>query len=557
MDHLTKEQRHKNMAANKGKGTKLEIMFGKFLWNAGIRYCKNDKSVFGKPDFVIRGSKIAIFCDGEFWHGRNWDIRKNEHKSNCEFWHSKIARNIERDKEVNEELRKQGWKVFRFWETEITTNPDVCLNEVLNYMNRKSTTDDKIAITKMCGGGKVSMQMYGPHSLNEDGSIIPFEEQMAIVSHYLHNQGYKYAKPYEVKAEGLIEDIYNIHQKKSDTQCVLDVCVQYSLFSDLFYPIVMILRQEKNGKFNYKLHDKDVVIQTPEGDELLRTPASVFLVEAENLLKAINESEGAFPIPQIESFMNRIYCHSLKAKSSDKTDIRIILHDRRTKINSEMGFSIKSQLGGDSTLLNASKATNFNFKIDGASLSDGDIAKINSLSPTRNKVIERFKAITKKGGKLIFDKVDNSTFRNNLIMLDGDLPTIIAHLLLEQLNNGVSTLKELADYITQTNPLGYDTEQASPFYAYKIKHLLTSAALGMMPATAWSGKFDANGGYLVVKKDGEILCYHFYDRNRFEDYLFSNAYLERSSTSRHEYASIIKENDGTLSFKLNFQVRLK
>ena len=108
-----------------------------------------------------------------------------------------------------------------------------------------------------------------------------------------------------------------------------------------------------------------------------------------------------------------------------------------------------------------------------------------------------------------------------------------------------------------STPLGYDTEQASPFYAYKIKHLLTSAALGMMPATAWSGKFDANGGYLVVKKDGEILCYHFYDRNRFEDYLFSNAYLERSSTSRHEYASIIKENDGTLSFKLNFQVRLK
>lgn len=233
------------------------------------------------------------------------------------------------------------------------------------------------------------------------------------------------------------------------------------------------------------------------------------------------------------------------------------MHDRRTKINSEMGFSIKSQLGGDSTLLNASKATNFNFKIEGTSLSDEDIAKINSLNPTRNKVIERYKAITKKGCKLIFDKVDNSTFRNNLIMLDGDLPSIIANLLLEQLNSGVSTLKELVEQITETNPLGYDTEQASPFYAYKIKHLLTSAALGMMPATAWSGKFDANGGYLVVKKDGEILCYHFYDRNRFEDYLFSNAYLERSSTSRHEYASIIKENDGTFSFKLNFQVRLK
>ena len=326
---------------------------------------------------------------------------------------------------------------------------------------------------------------------------------------------------------------------------------------DLFYPIVMILRQEKDGNFNYKLHDKDVVIQTPEGDELLRIPASVFLVEAENLLKAINERDGAFPVPQIESFMNRIYCHSLKAKSADKTDIRIILHDRRTKINTEMGFSIKSQLGGDSTLLNASKATNFNFKIHGTVLSDEDIAYVNSLNPKRNKVIDRVNAIKKKGGKLVFDKVDNQTFRNNLVMLDGDLPFIIANLLLEQLNSGISTLKELVEKITETNPLGYDTKQTSPFYAYKIKHLLTSAALGMMPATAWSGEFDANGGYLVVKRDGEILCYHFYDRNRFEDYLFSNAYLERSSTSRHEYASIIKENDGTLSFKLNFQVRLK
>ena len=338
---------------------------------------------------------------------------------------------------------------------------------------------------------------------------------------------------------------------------ILYLLHEQNKIQDLFYPIIMILRQDKDGNYNYRLQDKDVVIQTPAGEELLRIPASVFLVEAENLLKAINENDGAFGVPQIEIFMNGIYCHSLKAKSSDKTDIRIILHDRRTKINSEMGFSIKSQLGGDSTLLNASKATNFNFKVTGINFSDDEITAINSINPKRNKVIERVNAIKNKGASLVFDKVDNSTFRNNLVMLDGDLPTIIANLLLEQLNTGVSTLKELAERITETNPLKYDIEQTSPFYAYKIKHLLTSAALGMMPATAWSGRFDANGGYLVVKKDGEILCYHFYDRNRFEDYLFSNAYLERSSTTRHEYATIVKEIDGTLSFKLNFQVRLK
>ena len=234
MDRLTKEQRYKNMSANKGKGTKLELLFGKLLWNAGVRYRKNDKTVFGKPDFVIRKMRIAIFCDGEFWHGRNWEERKNDHKSNCDFWYSKIERNIRRDKEVNEQLKAQGWTVFRFWETEITKESDKCLNRILNYMNAKTKATDKIAITQMCGGSKVSMQMYGPHSLNEDGTIIPFEEQMAIVSHYLHNQGYKSAKPYENRAEGLIEDIYNVHQKTVGTNCVSDVSVQSSLFSDLF-----------------------------------------------------------------------------------------------------------------------------------------------------------------------------------------------------------------------------------------------------------------------------------------------------------------------------------
>lgn len=234
MDRLTKEQRHRNMSANKSKGTKLEILFGKLLWNAGIRYRKNDKSVAGKPDFVIKKARIAIFCDGEFWHGRNWDVRKYDHKSNCEFWYSKIERNMERDKEVNDELQKCGWKVFRFWETEIKQKPDVCLNTILNYMNEKSTASNKISISKICGGGKISMRMYGPHSLNEDGSIMPFEEQMAIVSHYLHNQGLKYSHTYKEKAKGLIEDIYSVYEDKGGNRLVSEGAAQYSVFSDLF-----------------------------------------------------------------------------------------------------------------------------------------------------------------------------------------------------------------------------------------------------------------------------------------------------------------------------------
>lgn len=235
MDHLTKEQRHKNMVANKSKGTKPELLFGKLLWNAGVRYRKNDSSVFGKPDFVIRGHRIAIFCDGEFWHGRNWKERKNDHKSNRDFWLSKIERNIERDKEVNAELEKQGWKVFRFWETDIIKEPDNCLNEILNYMNDKKGFG-KIAITEMCDGNKVAMQMYGPHSLNKDGTVMAFDEQMAIVSHYLHAKGFEYAKSYEPKAKGLIEDIYSVRIGSTNEKrnSVSDTTIHYSLFSDLF-----------------------------------------------------------------------------------------------------------------------------------------------------------------------------------------------------------------------------------------------------------------------------------------------------------------------------------
>ena len=130
MDRLTKEQRYKNMSANKGKGTKLELLFGKLLWNAGVRYRKNDKRVFGRPDFVIRKMRIAIFCDGEFWHGKDWDVRKSDHKTNKKFWFAKIERNIERDKEVNKALEQDGWTVIRFWGDDIKNNPNECLKTI-------------------------------------------------------------------------------------------------------------------------------------------------------------------------------------------------------------------------------------------------------------------------------------------------------------------------------------------------------------------------------------------------------------------------------------------
>lgn len=328
---------------------------------------------------------------------------------------------------------------------------------------------------------------------------------------------------------------------------------------NLVYPIIMIIRSEKEGVYDYKVESADIVITTSDGEELLRLPASKFLSEAEALLKAINEKPAgahSFPVARTQAFMDRIYCTSLKASSSDKTDIHIVLHDQRTKMNNDMGFSIKSQLGGDSTLLNASGATNFVYRIEGCDFSDEDIDRINAID-TRTKIIDRIAAIERKGGKLVFDKVDNDTFRRNLDMIDLGLGATIAQLLVEQFNTGARMFDELTDALASSNPLGFDEADAVEVYTFKLKKLLTSAALGMMPSKKWSGKYDANGGYLVVKKDGEILCYHFYDQNRFEDFLFKNAYLERGKTRRHGYASLYRGEDGNVYFKLNLQIRLK
>ena len=122
----SKEQISFNMRQVKNKGSSIEIRMCKNLWNRGLRYRKNVKNIYGKPDIAFIGKKIAVFCDSEFWHGYDWENRKNDFKSNKDFWIPKIERNIQRDKEVNEHLKSEGWTVIRFWGHDITKNTDAC-----------------------------------------------------------------------------------------------------------------------------------------------------------------------------------------------------------------------------------------------------------------------------------------------------------------------------------------------------------------------------------------------------------------------------------------------
>mgnify|MGYP002647189193 FL=1 len=131
-DNLTQEQRRKNMQHIKSSNTKIEVLLRKALWKKGYRYRKNYKKLPGKPDIVLTKYKIAIFCDGEFFHGKDWEILKPrlEKGNSSEYWVSKISKNRKHDDEINKELLFLGWTVIRFWGNDIKKNTDECIKVI-------------------------------------------------------------------------------------------------------------------------------------------------------------------------------------------------------------------------------------------------------------------------------------------------------------------------------------------------------------------------------------------------------------------------------------------
>lgn len=132
MDKFGPEVRSKIMQSIKGKSTKIEVILAKALWHKGIRYRKNDRSVFGTPDISIKKYKIAIFVDGEFWHGKDWN--ENRIDTNKDFWNRKIKNNIARDELVNKTLGEQGWTVLRFWEKDVKNELGSCIDSIISII---------------------------------------------------------------------------------------------------------------------------------------------------------------------------------------------------------------------------------------------------------------------------------------------------------------------------------------------------------------------------------------------------------------------------------------
>lgn len=317
---------------------------------------------------------------------------------------------------------------------------------------------------------------------------------------------------------------------------------------DVYFPILRILRNHATpDQIDFIIHENNVDVVLA-GDK-------VSSIDKEQLAKIsrliytgiLSGSDRAFEIQGAPAVMEEMHIDRISAASSDKTDITMQIHDIHTGYDPICGFSIKSELGSAPTLLNASGATNFVYEVKG--ISDEDMERINAID-TKTKILDRIADIMSHG-EMKYVRVANENFSSNLMLIDSYMDNIIADMLLDFYQNKATDCKSLVDLVEEENSLGYPRKG---FYKYKFKKFLCSVALGMMPSKAWDGHDEANGGYVIVKEDGDVLAYHLYNRGAFETYLLNNTKLERGSTSRHGFASIYKANEKYF-INLNLQIR--
>lgn len=320
---------------------------------------------------------------------------------------------------------------------------------------------------------------------------------------------------------------------------------------EIYFPVLKIIREEVDGKpLDYKTGD---VIRIYNGDELLKEiPKEQFDSVVNELFDKIPQGSRAFEIPSVDDFFDNIYCNKVKAASNKKQDITLQLHDINTGIQPVCGFSIKSYLGANPTLINAGTNTNFTYTLKGC---NNELMNAVNAIDSRTKIIDRMDYLLSNGCSFVLQNNSISPqFIENLQFIDTIMPEFINYMLLYSYMYSIKNSVQLVDKMKELNPLKFSNLE---MYTYKYKKLLCAWALGLTPErTDWLGNEDANGGYITVKNDGSVVCYHLYNRTEFEDYLLNYTYFEKPSTSKFNYMNVYKDND-EYKIKLCLQVRFR
>lgn len=353
----------------------------------------------------------------------------------------------------------------------------------------------------------------------------------------------------------------------------------YKLNKDLsnVYEIIKAYKRETDYNLEF---DRDENITLYKIENGISNKIGVFSSEyfqktSKLLFKGIKEGKGkSFTIIEAENFLTSTSINKLKADSKVKADIKLKIYDHRLAKETDLGFSIKSLLGGDSTLFNTGLGNNFIYSIENQLQESVLEFNTRTYQPVDriSKLTYRLQELKRLNAKVHFKNIQSHQLWKNLKMIDGDLPDILSWALYYRWLNRESSLKSVSDFLEKNDPLNFYNNQPSEqkLYEYKLKRFLTEAAMGMTSETPWLGEYDSFGGVIIAKNDGEIVCFHVYDFNIFRNYLLENTKFEQPSTGedsdnpgkartsgkKYYYGWLYEEND-ELSFKINLQIRFK
>ncbi len=325
--------------------------------------------------------------------------------------------------------------------------------------------------------------------------------------------------------------------------------------SDGEIPVAAVRRQEHDGKRLYKIEEKEVHVRGAEMNA--RFPREDFAAAAEWLLSRLKQQGSeTIDITELEGFLNALAIYDMEAQTDDRTDLHLALWSPDAPLT---GMRLHSRLCSNPPLFVGGRGANIKFEQSGVRFSGPAISKINHTDQPENvaEVARRILYIQSQGGVLRYSDVADRVFRSNLLMLDTNLPRIIAAMLMALHLDGTNRLSELAKMLDEKNPLKMKEEllQKHGFYQYKLRQLLLASAWGLRPQVIWNGRASAVGGYLMTDENGALSAFLRADEQTFSDYLLSHARLAKTLPDEDKYGYLEREN-GNYYLKLNLKIVL-
>ena len=320
------------------------------------------------------------------------------------------------------------------------------------------------------------------------------------------------------------------------------------------YEVVGVSRSQADGQVEYVLdfEGSSLWVRTESAEE------KVDIAELDPAIKTILHrlkvpGSSSVEVPEIETLMTKLRVQQLSARSSAKSDLAVLVKDKGTGEILRLEFSIKSQLGSPSTLLNASGATNFRLTL-----------------PYESQFIPELKEMDGKPGQIVaralecFENLSvplptNKVFESNLMLVDSQMPVIVGAMLLGYYSGVERSIPSIVDWVATRDPLRMSLgSKTAAFYEFKVKTMLSDFALAMFPGKPWDGTYTADGGYVIVDSDGRLSCFPSVQRDVFREYLYLNTRLETASTKRHGFGVIhVDDAAKTAYVDLNLQIRFR